>query len=119
MDGKLNLKEEQEIIMNVADMLADLLNAESTLLRLQKLRITGKATQPQEVLDAVLKVFVHDANARIAKNGIDAVAGFTEGELLTTFVSGIRRFTSYPPQNVKAFRRVVAEHCIAANQYAL
>ncbi|WP_020570347.1 acyl-CoA dehydrogenase family protein [Neolewinella persica] len=119
MDGKLNLKEEQEIIMNVADMLADLLNAESTLLRLQKLRMTGKATQPQEVLDAVLKVYVHDANARIAKNGIDAVAGFAEGELLTTFVNGIRRFTSYPPQNVKAFRRVVADHCIAANEYAL
>jgi len=103
----------------VADMLADLLNAESTLLRLKKLRETGKATQPQEVLDAVLKVFVHDANARIAKNGIDAVAGFAEGELLTTFVNGIRRFTSYPPQNVKAYRRIVAEHCIAANQYAL
>jgi alkylation response protein AidB-like acyl-CoA dehydrogenase len=119
MDGKINLKEEQEIIMNVADMLADLLNAESTLLRLKKLRETGKATQPQEVLDAVLKVFVHDANARIAKNGIDAVAGFAEGELLTTFVNGIRRFTSYPPQNVKAYRRIVAEHCIAANQYAL
>lgn len=119
MDGKLNLKEEQEIIMNVADMLADLLNAESTLLRLQKLRDTGKATQPQAVLDAVLKVYLHDANARIAKNGIDAVAGFAEGELLTTFVNGIRRFTSYPPQNVKALRRVVAEHCIAADGYAL
>ncbi len=119
MDGKINLKSEQEIIMNVADMLADLLNAESTLLRLQKLRETGKATQPQEVLDAVLKVYLHDANARIAKNGLDAVAGFAEGDLLDTFVAGIRRFTQYPPQNVKALRRIVADHCIAANEYAL
>ncbi|SEQ70732.1 acyl-CoA dehydrogenase family protein [Neolewinella agarilytica] len=119
MDGKLDLKEEQEIVMNVSDMLADLLNAESTLLRLQKLRKTGKATQPQELLDAVLKVYVHDANARIAKNGLDAVAGFAEGDLLTTFANGIRRFTSYPPQNVKALRRIVADHCIKANEYAL
>ncbi|WP_273447061.1 acyl-CoA dehydrogenase family protein [Neolewinella agarilytica] len=119
MDGKLDLKEEQEIVMNVSDMLADLLNAESTLLRLQKLRKTGKATQPQELLDAVLKVYVHDANARIAKNGLDAVAGFAEGDLLTTFTNGIRRFTSYPPQNVKALRRIVADHCIKANEYAL
>lgn len=119
MDGKLDLKEEQEIVMNVSDMLADLLNAESTLLRLQKLRQTGKATQPQEVLDATLKVYMHDANARIAKNGLDAIAGFAEDELLETFANGLRRFTSYPPQNVKALRRIVADHCIAANEYAL
>ena len=119
MDGKLDLKEEQEIVMNVSDMLADLLVAESTLLRLQKLRESGRATQPQELLDAVLKTFVHDANARIAKNGIDAVASFAEGDLLTTFVAGVRRFTAYPPQNVKALRRTVADHCIAANRYAL
>lgn len=119
MDGKLDLKEEQEIVMNVSDMLADLLNAESTLLRLQKLRATGNATQPQAVLDAVLKTYFHDANARIAKNGLDAVAGFAEGDLLDTFVKGVRRFTAYPPQNVKVLRRTVAEHCIAANAYAL
>lgn len=119
MDGKLDLKEEQEIVMNVSDMLADLLVAESTLLRLQKLRENGKATQPQEVLDAVLKTFIHDANARVAKNGLDAVASFAEGDLLNTFVAGIRRFTAYPPQNVKALRRVVADYCIAANAYAL
>ena len=119
MDGKLDLKEEQEIVMNVSDMLADLLNAESTLLRLQKLADNGKATQPREVLDAVLKTYFHDANARIAKNSLDAVSGFAEGDLLDTFVGGIRRFTAYPPQNVKALRRIVADHCIAANEYAL
>ncbi len=119
MDGKLDLKEAQEIVMNVSDMLADLLNAESTLLRLQKLRQTGKATQPQEVLDAVLQVYFHDANARIAKNALDAVAGFTEGDLLNTFVAGIRRFTQYPPRNTAKLRRVVADHCIKANAYAL
>jgi len=119
MDGKLDLKEEQEIVMNVSDMLADLLNAESVLLRLQKTAENSKATQPREVLDAVLKTYFHDANARIAKNGLDAIAGFAEGDLLNTFVAGIRRFTAYPPQNVKAMRRIVADHCIKANEYAL
>lgn len=119
MDGELDLKEEQEIVMNVADMLGDLLNAESTLLRLQKLRAQGNGSQPQEVLDAVLKVYLHDVNARIAKFGLDAIASFTEGDLLNTFTTGIRRFTQYPPQNVKALRRIIANHCIAANEYAL
>ena len=119
MDGKINLKEEQEIIMNVSDMLADLINTESTLLRLEQLEQNGRATQPQKVLEAVLRVTTHDSNARIAKNGLDAVAGFAEGELLDTFVAGLRRFTQYPPQNVKALRRIVADHCIKANEYAL
>lgn len=119
MDGKLNLKEEQEIIMNVADMLADLINAESTLLRLQKLRDNGKGQLSQDIYDAILQVLFHDANARLAKNGLDAVASFTEGELLSTFTAGIRRFTQYPPRNVKALRRIVAEHLIAKNEYSL
>jgi len=119
MDGNLDLKEEQEIVMNVSDMLADLLNAESVLHRLQKLADNGKATQPRQVLDAVLRTYFHDANARIAKNGLDAVAGFAEGDLLDTFVAGIRRFTTYPPRNVKALRRVIADHCIEANAYSL
>ncbi|MEM9259813.1 MAG: acyl-CoA dehydrogenase family protein, partial [Bacteroidota bacterium] len=67
MDGKLNLKEEQEIIMNVADMLADLINTESTLLRLQKLRDNGKGRLSQNIYDAILQVLFHDANARLAK----------------------------------------------------
>ena len=38
MDGKLDLRTEQEILMNVADLLIDVLNCESTLLRVEKLK---------------------------------------------------------------------------------
>ena len=89
MDGKLNLKEEQEIIMNVADMLGDLLQAESLLLRVREIRETGSGTHPQEVYDAMLRTYFHDANARMAKNATDAVAGFVEGDLLRTFSMGM------------------------------
>ena len=119
MDGKINLKSEQEILMNVADMLGDLLQAESTLLRVQKLRETGSGTHPMEVYDAVLRTYLHDATARMAKNATDAVASFVEGDLLRTFTMGIKRFTKYPPQNVKAMRRMVADVLITANEYTL
>ncbi|MEO0735037.1 MAG: hypothetical protein AAFZ52_19520 [Bacteroidota bacterium] len=69
--------------------------------------------------DAILRTYVHDANARIAKNGLDAVAGFAEGEMLDVFVKGLRWFTRYAPQNVKALRRIVADDLIAKNEYAL
>ncbi len=119
MDGKLNLKGEQEILMNIADMLGDLLQAESTLLRVQKLRAEGLGKQDITVYDAILRTYLHDATARMMKNATDAVASFVEGDLLRTFTMGIKRFTKYSPQNVKVLRRKVADVLIEANEYAL
>ena len=118
MEGKLDLKNEQEIIMNVADMLSDLFLAESLLLRVEKLAgMTGKVKQ--EVYDAILRVFIHDATLRMNKNGTDALASFAEGDLLRTMLMGLKRFTKYPAQNVKTLRRMVADVLIDANEYAL
>jgi len=119
MEGKLNLKEEQEIVMNMANMLIDVFQAESTLLRVQKLSTMDTKPQSQEVYDAILKVFLHDATARINKEATDAIASFSEGDLLRTFLMGVKRFTKYPPVNVKEERRKIADVLIEANEYAL
>jgi alkylation response protein AidB-like acyl-CoA dehydrogenase len=115
MDGKLNLKDEQEVLMNCADMLIDLFVAESLLLRVQKLAPRAEKPQPQEVYDAMLQVFLHDATARMAKNATDALASFAEGDLLKTFLMGVKRFTKYPPVNVKVKRRLIAKAVREAN----
>jgi alkylation response protein AidB-like acyl-CoA dehydrogenase len=115
MDGKLNLKEEQEILMNCADMLIDLFLAESMLLRVQKLSERTDKPQPQEVYDAMLQVFLHDVTARMTKNATDALASFAEGDLLKTFLMGLKRFTKYPPINVKQKRRLIAQALRQAN----
>ncbi|GJM34940.1 MAG: acyl-CoA dehydrogenase [Saprospiraceae bacterium] len=116
MDGQLNLKEEQEIVMNVADMMIDLLQAEATLLRVQKLS-KMEAKHPQEVYDAILRVFLTDMTARMNKNGTDALVSFAEGDLLRTMLMGLNRFTKYQPTNVKADRRLIAGRMIEANEY--
>lgn len=119
MEGKLNLKEEQELLTNIADLMIDTYNAESALLRVQKLAGMEKSID-QAVYDNVLKVFVADATARIQKNATDALCSFVEEEgLLNIFIKGLRRFTAYPPVNVKAARRVVAAALIEANEYCL
>lgn len=116
MDGKLNLKDEQEILMNVADMMIDLYQAESVLLRVAKLN--GRETKiSQEVYNAILRVFFSDANNRVLKNATDALTSFAEGDLLTTMLMGLKRFTKYPPVNVKAGRRLIADELIEANDY--
>lgn len=116
MDGQLKLKEEQEILMNVADMMADAYTAESLLLRVEKLSTTDKDID-QSVYDAMLRVFFTDATNRVRKNGTDALVSFAEGDLLRTFLLGLKRFTNYTPTNVKKDRRLVANTCIKANNY--
>ncbi|MCB0575054.1 MAG: acyl-CoA dehydrogenase, partial [Saprospiraceae bacterium] len=114
MDGKINLKEEQEILMNCADMLIDLYSAESLLLRVEKLSDMQKK-QDQALYDAMLQVYFHDVNARMLKNATDAIASFTEGDLLKTFLMGLKRFAKYPPVNVKEKRRFIADAVLKAN----
>jgi hypothetical protein len=117
MDGKLDLRNEQEILMNVADIMAETFNCESTLLRVHKLADMSDKKQEQSVYDAVLQVQMSDATARITKWSTDALASFAEGDLLKTFLMGVKRFTKYPPVNVKKQRRVVAQAMIDANEY--
>jgi alkylation response protein AidB-like acyl-CoA dehydrogenase len=117
MDGQLDLKNEQEILMNVADMLFDTFTAESMLLRVEKLHGMTEKPASQELYEAMLKVFLHDATARMTRNGADALASFAEGDLLRTLLMGLKRFTKYPPVNVKQLRRMIAGRLVEANEY--
>jgi alkylation response protein AidB-like acyl-CoA dehydrogenase len=119
MEGNLDLRSEQEILMNVADMMIDTFNTESTLLRVEKLAGIENKKQSQDVYDAILKTFITDATARMHKNATDALTGFAEGDLLKTMLLGLKRFTKYQPINVKAARRLVASKLIEANDYSL
>ncbi len=118
MDGQLDLKTEQEIITNVADMLMDVFIAESTLLRVDKLSGMTKET-PQEVYEAMLKILMHDYTFRMQRNATDALASFAGGDLLKTMLMGVKRYTKYTPQNVKALGRTIADYAIEENGYTL
>ena len=118
MEGKLNLKTEQQIVMNIADMLMDVFTVESTLLRVQKLADIYAKPQAQELYEAILRTHLSDVQARMSKNATDALASFVEDEnLLKGLLSGVRRLTKYPPVNVKNNRRAIAAAIINANEY--
>ena len=116
MDGKMKMKEEQEVLMNIADMMIDMFIAESTLLRVMKLEGIEKPIQ-QEVYDAMLKVNITDATARMQKNAQDALCTFADETMLKTLLAGVKRFSKYPPMNVVKARRLVASKLIEANKY--
>lgn len=111
MDGELDLKNEQEIITNVADMLIDVYLVESALLRVDKL--SGMDTKvPQEIYDAMLKILIHDKTSSMQKHATDALASFAGGDLLKTMLMGLKRYTKYPVQNVKNLGRTIADYAI-------
>ena len=118
MDGKLNLKGEQMILMNVADMLIETFLVESTLLRVQKLADATAKPQEQSTYDALLRVLTYDAQSRLAKAAHDALASFAEGDVLKTLQMGVKRFTKYPTPQVRDDRRQIADVQLAANAYA-
>jgi len=100
--------------MNCADILIDIFSAESMLLRVQKLKGMEKDI-PQDVYEKMLQVYFNDTSARISKNAADALASFAEGDLLKTFLMGLKRFNKYPPVNVKENRRLVADVVLKNN----
>ncbi|MBK9015644.1 MAG: acyl-CoA dehydrogenase family protein [Saprospiraceae bacterium] len=117
MEGQLDIKEEQEIVMNVADMMIDAFVAESLLLRVERLAEMSDKANDQSVYEAMLKVYFNDATSRVSKCASDAIASFAEGDLLKTFLMGVKRFTKYPPVNVKNARRLIADRLIEADDY--
>jgi len=111
-----NFQNEQEIMMNVADMLMYTYAAESTLLRVEKLSTMYDETKLSLYKD-ILDVYVYDSASRINKIGVDAVNSFAEGDEQAGMLMGMKRFTKTAPVNVVAARRRIADHLIEANKY--
>jgi len=113
----MDFEKEQEIMMNLADMLIDLYAAESTILRVEKLR----SIKPESsiLFENIAKCFMSDALERIHLSGKHAVTAFAEGDELRMMLLGLKRFTKYEPINTTAVRRDVANYIIAAGGYNL
>lgn len=111
------LKDEQEIIMNAADMLLDVYVMESVLLRVKK--IFEKGEKPEQVYVDILKVYFNDAMNRINVAGKDALQSYAEGDELRIMLMGLKRFTKYEPVNVKEARRSIAAKVLEAGKYSL
>jgi len=107
---------EQEIMLNIADMLMHTYAAESTLLRVEKL--AGMYDEKKlAIYKDILDVLLYDTAYRINKIGIDAVNSFAEGDEQAGMLMGMKRFTKVNPVNVKEARRRIADQLIEANKY--
>jgi alkylation response protein AidB-like acyl-CoA dehydrogenase len=111
-----NLKDEQEIIMNVTDMMIEVFACESAYLRTIKLSKLKSDSELQPYIN-MTKVYISDAIERINLYGKHAIAAFAEGDDLKMLMLGLKRFTKHEPVNTTKLRREIAGMLIEADKY--
>ena len=111
-----NLTNEQEIIMNIADMAIETFVAESALLRVMK-AVDKTGEESNKIQIAMLQVYLNDAVDIVAKSGKEAINAFAEGDEQKMMLLGLKRFTKTAPFNSKDARRLIADKLIGDGRY--
>ena len=116
MENANFLKDQQELIMYLSDIMIDLFAMESMQLRVEKLQAKGEDVTAQEQL---LEVFFNDAVVRVRKNATDFVASLFDADEAAQILRRIQFNVQYKIVNVVAHRRAIAAKLIAANDFVL
>ena len=111
----MQLKEEQEILMNLADMLIHGYVAESVILRAEKLAGLKGIDASQRQID-MAKIYLHGAIHKITIAAKEAIYAFSEGDEQRMLLLGLKRFTKIDPFNLKEARRKIADELLERNE---
>jgi alkylation response protein AidB-like acyl-CoA dehydrogenase len=112
----MKISDEQEILMNIADMAIQTFMAESTLLRV--IKTTDKQGAANTALQTdIMRCYLNDANDRLNKAGKEAINAFATGDEQRMMLLGLKRFTKTEPFNSKDARRRIADKLISENKY--
>jgi alkylation response protein AidB-like acyl-CoA dehydrogenase len=112
----MKLEQEQEVLMNIADMAIVTFVAESALLRAWKLSDQRGGAAAAYELD-IMRTYLYDAADRINKSGKDAINAFADGDEQRMMLLGLKRFTKTDPFNSKEAKRRIADKLINDNRY--
>ena len=110
------VENEQEVLMNIADMAIQTFNAESVLLRAIKLADRQGEEKTSYVID-IMRTYLYDAADKVNKSGKDAINAFAVGDEQRMILMGLKRFTKAEPFNTKDARRRIADKMIEENRY--
>jgi alkylation response protein AidB-like acyl-CoA dehydrogenase len=112
----MKIENEQEILMNLADMAIETFNAESVLLRVIKMA-DQRSEETSKYYLSILRTYLYDAADRVNKSGKDAINSFADGDEQRMILLGLKRFTKAEPFNSKVARREIADKMISEGKY--
>ncbi len=109
--------DEQEMVMNLADVLADAFVCDSAYLKVRKLEATSEDKEKVAVQHKMLQVYLYEALERTRKTALDAIASYTTGgeKKMTKFIVG-KLLKSYDI-NPKQLRRDIVDYMVKENGY--
>src|SRR5687767_10354205 len=110
------IENEQEVLMNIADMAIETFNAESVLMRVMNLVDHHGENNSGHYLD-MMRAYLYDAADKVNKSGKDAINSFADGDEQRMILMGLKRFTKAEPINSKDTRRRIADKMIAEGKY--
>ncbi len=112
------LVDEQEIVINFADILAEAFICESVVLRVQKLKIQG--TEDPKVFKlkkAMAQLYLYEALDKVRKAGYDTINSYAKGAERVVMRRLLMLLTPPYDINPKELRRSVANAVIEADKY--
>ena len=113
-----DLKNQQEILSDAADLVMEAYAGESGLLRARK-KADADGEEAAAVMADMTTVYLHDATERASVWGRRILANTLEGDELRTMLAGLRRLTKHDPVNRAALHGRIAAAVIEADGYPL
>ncbi|WP_304624983.1 acyl-CoA dehydrogenase family protein [Sporosarcina obsidiansis] len=112
------LEQEQEILVNIADIANDIFGMESALLRTEKaINKNGEEKENQKLL--YTQIFCQEAFARIEAAAKETLLAAVDGDNQRMMLSALRKLTRNNPYNLIAKKREAAEKLIEAEKYVV
>jgi alkylation response protein AidB-like acyl-CoA dehydrogenase len=112
------LQNQQEILLNCADIIMDAYQMESAILRGQKFAQKNGEDAAARYID-IASVYCNDAIQRVEIKARNTIAALGEGDEVRMLLSALKRFTkNNSPVNTIAARQRIADVLIQANTYA-
>ena len=109
------LEEQQEVMADLADMIAQVYALESALLRARKLAVAGKAAA--DVAASMTGLLAEETMGLAEQAARRVLAASADGDLLRTQLAILKRLARYTPADTVALSRGVARHCILLERY--
>jgi butyryl-CoA dehydrogenase len=112
------LKDEQEVLLALADVAIQIFAIESAVLRAER-SSPRLSAERRALVAAAVKIFTFAAVEKVASAARRTVFFVAEGDAATMMLGGVRRFTRYDATGLLEAKKLLGAAAVAADKYPL